>query len=246
MPSSALKIGDLARLTGVTVRALHHYDEVGLLVPQRGESGHRLYRQEDVRRLYRILALRSLGLGLDEVATCLAEESEDLRPTVRRQLEALDRRLADEGRLRERLAALLGALDQAGGGASLNELTKTIEEMTMIEKHYTDAQLATLERRRQAMGEDGMRRAQDEWAGLISELDAERRAGTDPGSARVQALAERWHALVEQFTGGDPGIRASLQRMYEQEGVSAASRGAVSEELAAYTRRARRAGSPSP
>jgi TipAS antibiotic-recognition domain len=62
----------------------------------------------------------------------------------------------------------------------------------------------------------------------------ERQAGADPGDPRVQELARRWSELVEAFTGGDPGIRGSLQRMYEERGPERASRGVVSAELAAY------------
>jgi DNA-binding transcriptional MerR regulator len=61
------KVGELARATGLTVRALHHYDELGLLVPsERTQAGHRLYGEDDVRRLYRVVALRHLGLPLSE------------------------------------------------------------------------------------------------------------------------------------------------------------------------------------
>jgi DNA-binding transcriptional MerR regulator len=67
------KIGELARATGLTVRTLHHYDEIGLLAPgRRTYGGHRLYTADDVRRLYRVVALRALGLSLDEVAAWLA------------------------------------------------------------------------------------------------------------------------------------------------------------------------------
>ena len=69
-----------------------------------------------------------------------------------------------------------------------------------------------------ALGEEGMRKAQDDWAQLIAEVEAEREAGTDPADPRVQALMERWQALVQAFTGGDPGITASLKRMYERAG----------------------------
>jgi DNA-binding transcriptional MerR regulator len=59
------RVGELAAAAGVTVRALHHYDGIGLLVPaERTAPGHRLYGEGDVRRLYRIVALRDLGLGL--------------------------------------------------------------------------------------------------------------------------------------------------------------------------------------
>jgi MerR family transcriptional regulator, thiopeptide resistance regulator len=70
-----LRIGGVARATGLTVRALRHYDEIGLLRPsERTQAGHRLYGGDDVRHLYRIVALRRLGLGLDAVAACLARD----------------------------------------------------------------------------------------------------------------------------------------------------------------------------
>ena len=72
------------------------------------------------------------------------------------------------------------------------------------------------------------------WADLIAEAEAERAAGTDPAAPRMQAIAGRWRELIERFTGGDPGIRESLGRMYREEGVEKASRGGVSSELMAY------------
>jgi len=73
---------------------------------------------------------------------------------------------------------------------------------------------------------------------LIAEAEAARSAGLDPASAPVLELARRWKDLDSQFTGGDTGIRQSLQRMYETEGVERASRGGVSAELMAYIGRA--------
>src|SRR5262249_50707565 len=67
-----LKVGELASRTGLTVRTLHHYDEVGLLRPSRlTASGHRLYTAADVARLQRVISLRQLGFSLEEVRDCL-------------------------------------------------------------------------------------------------------------------------------------------------------------------------------
>jgi MerR family transcriptional regulator, thiopeptide resistance regulator len=61
------RIGELAREAGLTVRTLHHYDQLGLLSPlSRTEGGHRCYTSGDVRRLHRIVALRSLGISVEE------------------------------------------------------------------------------------------------------------------------------------------------------------------------------------
>ncbi len=234
-------VGALARASGLTVRTLHHWDEIGLLVPsERTGAGHRRYTSADVRRLYRIVALRRLGLPLGEVAGALAGEGPDLRGAVERHLRRVEEDLVAAARLRDRLTGLLQALD-AGGEPSGAELIDTIEVMTMHQQYYSDEQLQQLAERREALGDEGMQRAQDDWAELIDAMRREQQAGTDPADPRVQELSARWQALVEQFTGGDHGIRASLRRMYEEQGSSAASHGTVDPEVMAYAARAREA-----
>src|SRR3989449_11352984 len=72
MRFEALKVGELARRTGLTVRTLHHYDEIGLLKPSlHTEAGHRLYTAGDIARLQQVLSLRQLGFSLEEVLDCL-------------------------------------------------------------------------------------------------------------------------------------------------------------------------------
>jgi MerR family transcriptional regulator, thiopeptide resistance regulator len=67
------KVGELARRTGITVRTLHHYDEIGLLTPsEHSSAGYRLYGEREVVRLQQILSLRQLGLSLEEIRACLA------------------------------------------------------------------------------------------------------------------------------------------------------------------------------
>ena len=104
----------------------------------------------------------------------------------------------------------------------------------MHEKYYTEGQLEALASCREELGADAIERGQREWAEIFAALDAERTAGTDPADPRVQELARRGGELVAQFTGGDTEIRASLQRMYEEEGPERASRGTVDPELWAY------------
>ena len=233
-----LTVGSLAKASGLTVRTLHHWDAIGLLVPEsRSGAGYRRYGPDDVARLYRILALRRLGLSLEEIAGVL--EGSDLADSVRAHLARVEASLAAQRRLRDRLVSILDALE-ADGEPSMDQLIDTIEVMTMHERYYTPEQLEQLSERAGRLGEDGMRKAEREWADLLAEVEAERAKGTDPGDPRMQELAGRWQALIEQFTGGDPGIAASLKRMYESEGVEKASRGAVSPELMAYAGEAMR------
>jgi DNA-binding transcriptional MerR regulator len=236
--SNLLQIGEVARATGLTVRTLHHYDEIGLLVPsERSESGYRLYSEADVRRLYRILALRGMGFPLEEIAATLVQEGEDPRPAVRRHLARIDDQLRLAEQLRARLTHILDVLDRSDEPSG-DQFIEAIEVMTRMEQYYTPEQLEQLAERADALGEDGVRRAQEAWAALIAAIEAERLAGTDPADPKLDPLVERWSGLVEQFTGGDPGIKASLQRMYDTEGAEQASRGAMKAETMAYAGRA--------
>lgn len=104
----------------------------------------------------------------------------------------------------------------------------------MFEKYYSAEQMQQLEQRAKELGEEGMARAQQEWAQLIEEVRAELDAGTPADSERLKPLVARWKSLIEQFTGGDHEIEKSLKRMYEQEGSEKASQGAVDSGLQSY------------
>lgn len=132
------KVGELARSTGLTVRALHHYDDIGLLVPSRRTTGgHRVYDARDVRRLYRVLALRRLGLRLDAISAVLDDGSVSLLEIVRRHLERVEREIEHQHRLRERLRRILEAL-QLSAEAPVEDYIDAVEAMAMIEIDVQD------------------------------------------------------------------------------------------------------------
>jgi len=80
-----------------------------------------------------------------------------------------------------------------------------------MKKYYTEEQLADLARRGTP---EVLERGQREWQKLIGEVEAAMAEGLDPASERARSLAARWDGLVEEFTGGDPGIRENLRRLY--------------------------------
>ena len=99
-------VGDVARLSHVSVRALHHYDAIGLLTPSaRSPAGYRLYSGADLRRLQQILFYRELGFALEEIAEILADPAAGTDDHLRRQ-----HRMLRERRARD--AALLGAIER--------------------------------------------------------------------------------------------------------------------------------------
>lgn len=88
----------------------------------------------------------------------------------------------------------------------------------MSEKYYSPEQLEKLKARQQEVGEERLQRVQAEWKTLFEQFRFEMKKGTSPSNKRVQKLALRAQALIEAFTGGDPGIEQSLGRMYQKEG----------------------------
>jgi DNA-binding transcriptional MerR regulator len=231
------KVGELAEATGLTVRALHHYDELGLLVPsERSSAGYRLYGERDVRRLYRIVALRRLGLRLDAIAAVLDGDALDLAQTVSRQLEAVEHQFKELRQLRDRLVAIRDALDR-DEEPSIDQLTTTMEAMTMHEKYYTPEQLERLRRRGDELGQEAIDRVQRDWQEIFDALRDEMHAGTDPGDPKLDAYRERARALLRAFTGGDPDIIASLDRMWRHEDPEKVSHGMIHHELAGYVNR---------
>ena len=97
-------IKEAAQLSGVSVKTLHHYDKIGLLVPLKSGNGYRTYSQEDLERLQVILYYKYLGFSLEKIAELLKEERTDLLPHLTRQLDYLTREKATSGYLDFHLA----------------------------------------------------------------------------------------------------------------------------------------------
>src|SRR5262245_54864620 len=145
MRFEALKVGDLARRTGLTIRTLHHYDDIGLLKPSlHTESGHRLYTATDVARLQQVLSLRQLGFSLEQVRDCLDRPGFSPLEVIRLQLAQLREQIELQRNLCERLEGI-ARLFRAAGEVSAEEFLQTIEVMTMIENLYTPEQLKQFE-----------------------------------------------------------------------------------------------------
>jgi DNA-binding transcriptional MerR regulator len=235
MPFEALKVGELARRTGLTIRTLHHYDEIGLLKPSlKTESGHRLYTADDVGRLQRVLSLRQLGFSLEQIGGCLDRPGFSPLEVIGLHLTRLREQMRAQRELSERLEAL-AEFFRAAEEVSADDFLRTIEVMTMIENYYTPEQLETLRKRREAPGGAEMvQQGQADWAQLFAELTAEMEKGTDPADPKVQALDRRRQALVNAFTGGDKGIEHNLKRLWTEQGDKLAARHGYDPKLLEY------------
>jgi DNA-binding transcriptional MerR regulator len=240
MPFEALKVGELARRTGLTVRALHHYDEIGLLQPSlHTESGHRLYTAGDVARLQQVLSLRQLGFSLEQIRDCLNQPGFLPLQVIDLHIARLREQIDLQRNLCERLEAIAVHL-RAGGEPSADQFLQAVEVMNMIENFYTPEQLETLRKRREEAGEAGaehVRQGTNDWAELIAAFRVEMEKGTDPADPEVQKLEQRRRALVRGFTGGDSGIEQSLKRLWTEQGQQLATRFGYDPKVMEYVGR---------
>lgn len=208
---------EFAERAGVTVRTLHYYDRLGLLKPsRRTSSGYRLYCERDLARLQQIVTLKFIGLSLKQIKELLGLKEFDLKTTLRLQRKVIEEK-------RRHLLMALEAIERAErvmeshGEPDWETLRKIIEvinmqqDMEWMKKYYTEEQLADLARRGMT---EVLERGQREWAILLKDVGAAINEGVDPASERAQQLAERWRKLIEEFTGGDPGILENLRKLY--------------------------------
>jgi DNA-binding transcriptional MerR regulator len=248
MEFAPLKVGELARRTGLTVRALHHYDEIGLLKPSlHTDSGHRLYTATDVRRLQQIVSLRQIGFSLEQVGGCLDEPGFSPLEVIRRHIARLRDHMELERRLCERLEGLAASLGQAGE-VSAEGFLWAIEAMTMIENYYTTEQMESFRKRYEADPEgtaELARQGQADWTDLLAQYKAEMEKGTDPCDPRLQELEKRRRGLVSVFSGGDAGIEQNLKRLWTEQGDKLCAQFGMDPNVLEYLGKVAEASAPS-
>jgi DNA-binding transcriptional MerR regulator len=209
--SSSYRIGEFAKLAGVTVRALHHYDRIGLLKPQRGSSRSRLYRQEDLEHLEQIAALKFLGIPLQEIKLLLKHGPLSLVDALHVQREAL----AEKRKLVDRAIAAIEAAEKvvrSGQTTDASILRRIIEVIDMqpqeqsMRKYYTEQAWLDKERIAHETPAETLQKNLLAWRQLFSEIEAA--IDLDPSSEDAQSLTKRWLQLAETAHGGNEAVRA--------------------------------------
>ena len=222
-----LKIGELARRSGVTVRALHHYDSIGLLRPSaRSGAGYRLYDHDDIARLHHIQALRRFGMPLADIGTFLAGPDARLGGIVDQQIAALTREIEQAALLRSQLTALRTQLAN-GEAPDLASWLTTLERMTMYDKYFSKEELAQLP------FADHAPTARKEWADMVAHAARLIADGVPPSSEEARQLARQWMSALERDTGGNPEFALRITSMHDQEPSMRAQNG-ITQEIQDY------------
>ncbi|HYI25602.1 MAG TPA: MerR family transcriptional regulator, partial [Thermomicrobiales bacterium] len=199
-------VGEVAQLAGTTVRALHHYESIGLLLPSaRSEAGYRLYAESDIDRLARILYYRELGFPLNRIRSLLDDPGSDPLSLLDRQRELLIERIG-------RIEALVAAIDRERT-ALMNGYNLTAEEKLEVFGNFNpddyDAEATERWGDTDAWAQSRQRTARynaDDWLRIKTEADAINQrfvammsAGTPPTSVAAMDLAEEHRRHISQF-----------------------------------------------
>jgi DNA-binding transcriptional MerR regulator len=211
-------IGEVARASGLTVRTLHHYDEIGLVIAgERTASGHRRYTEADLRRLYRVRALRGLGLSLEEIAMVLHRSTEDdlatLRELLTAQLHELEAHAQRITHLRHHIGGLLAQLTDSTM-PNPDQFMMALELAGVAEAYFSQEQ------------RDFLLDCGDGWCGapaeatrtealaLLKEIRLHQLDGTPVDDPRVQALTRRVDDIGTSVHGGDERLISTANRMW--------------------------------
>jgi DNA-binding transcriptional MerR regulator len=212
-------VGEVAQLAGVTVRLLHHYDEVGVLSPvARSDAGYRLYGYEDLERLQEILVWRQLGFSLGEIKALLDDPSHDRRAALQRQRELVQSELGRLGAVGRALDAAIEALD---GGTQVKETTmfegfdqSQYEEEVRDRWGHTEA-YAQSARRAAQHSEADWETIRREGERNVRSFVALLEAGEPADGAAARALAEEHREHISRwFYECSPAMHLGLAELY--------------------------------
>ncbi|WP_328969210.1 MerR family transcriptional regulator [Streptomyces sp. NBC_00239] len=239
-------VGQVAGFAGVTVRTLHHYDEIGLLCPSgRSAAGHRRYEDADLDRLQQILFYRELGFPLDEVAVLLDAPDSDPREHLRRQHALLS------GRIR-RLQDMAAAVERAMEARTMSINLTPEEKFEVFGDHDPDAYAQEAEQRwgdTDAYRESARRSAsytKADWERIRDEAEENTRrmvavmaSGAAPESAAAMDVAEEHRAMITRnHYACSYEIHRGLAEMYVADPRFTKNIDEAAPGLARYTRRA--------
>lgn len=220
-PAHTMMIGELAKRSGVTERALRHYETVGLMAPARTESGQRVYGEKDILRLQEIQLLKRAGFTLSAIRSMTKGKGPDARALLSTQLTVMQAEAARLGRAIEATSLALKAVD-AGAPVDLSSLCQLIKQgedhmseekwQKVWDKFYTDDEQAAWRDAKDAISGDQMQDYNARWMAVIAR--AEKLKGGDPASDAAQGVAREWNALVGVLTSINPDLSKSAGKLY--------------------------------
>jgi DNA-binding transcriptional MerR regulator len=223
------RVKEVAEIAGVSVRTLHHYDAIGLLVPRgRSEAGYRLYDDEDLLRLQQILIGRELGLTLEAIGRSLDDPAFDRRQALLAQRSQLERRAEETAQMIRAVDRALAALEPGERDMDMKQLFDGFDASKYeaeAERRWGHTEAFQESKRRTAgYGAEDWKRFGAEQAAIMSDAFALLSAGERPDSAAAMAVAERHRLAIDRwFYPCNAAMHRGLSDLYENDARFAAN-----------------------
>lgn len=223
------QVKEVAEIAGVSVRTLHHYDAIGLLVPRgRSEAGYRLYDDQDLLRLQQILIGRELGLTLEAIGRSLDDPAFDRRQALRAQRSQLERRAQETAQMIRAVDRALEVLERGERDMDMKQLFDGFDASKYeaeAERRWGHTEAFQESKRRTAgYGADDWKRFGAEQAAIMSDAFALLTAGEPPDSAAAMAVAERHRLAIDRwFYPCSAAMHRGLSDLYESDARFAAN-----------------------
>ncbi|MCG7345845.1 MerR family transcriptional regulator [Sporosarcina sp. ACRSL] len=205
-------IGKLSKNTGVTVRTLDYYDEIGLIKPSaKTTGGHRLYNEDDVMRLERVLALKYMGFSLEQIKDILKNSTTTWQQSIEQQLEMV-RREQERLKMLEKALLSVSYSIEIEGTVNWSIIFSTIqlfqqdpeEIFQQYRDHLTKEEMEKIMHMNDQMTEEDTK----EWIQIIHDIKSNLEA--DPTSEIAQSLVERWINQSNKMFGNDEKLIGQL------------------------------------
>jgi DNA-binding transcriptional MerR regulator len=219
-----LTIGEIAKRSGVTVRALRYYESRGLLCPRRTEARQRVYAYRDIVRLQQIQMLKRVGFTIAQIERLVQADKLDPKAILNVQQAILEKQKKALNRSIRLVKDARKSLE-AGAEADLSTLCNIIRmgETTMStekwqkvwDKYYSAEEQAAWKAAKEAIPADITEEQQHKWPVVIAKVEALVAAGADPAGDAAQAVLEEWRALLKPLAGMKPDLLAGANRLYD-------------------------------
>ena len=222
MPRRTYRVKEVAELSGLTIRALHHYDAIGLLSPsERSAAGYRLYDDDDLLRLQQVLIGRELGLSLEEIRRSLDDPSFDRREALLAQRAALVARTERAADMIRAIDATLTAIEETDmGKVDMKKIFDGFDPdqySDEVEQRWgnTDAYKISA-RRTKSYTEADWQNLKAEQAAIYAEALAALEDGVSADDSRAMDIAERHRLSIDRwFYPCSPKMHCGLADLWE-------------------------------
>ncbi|WP_194165544.1 MerR family transcriptional regulator [Oceanobacillus sp. CFH 90083] len=209
--------GQLAALTGLSIRTLRYYDQIGLFSPSLyTEAGHRRYTSEDMQLLLQILVLKRMHLPLEEIKEIIHTGRDNLMDTLDQQI----RRVNSEIAVQQTLLHQLERTKQEAArteNISFQELTSLFELIRLDRSDYfTNKQLETMREHYLNTSDEVLKQGEKQFKKLLEVLKDKHEKGVPPQDKSVRDLAKEWQKLIAAFSDGNKELMESAEKFYAE------------------------------